>query len=178
MYAARQVNNPLSKSEYERGINDKKSNAYLVAMADFMNAPEVETIDIRDYAGKKGDAIMICASDDFMVTNVTVAIISKAGLLLEEGQAMPEVPGTDYFWKYKGQSPHRNLPGTIIRATAYDRPGNSQTREVILGAGSFGLTLADAGTASAGPSPYASQMPPKGEGSKRSKAVIPKKPAP
>jgi hypothetical protein len=131
-YASAQMRNELSKAEYETGINRKKSTAYLVALTDYLNAPVVHDLDTRMYTGNKGDTIRIRAEDDFMVIGVKVAFISGCGEMLEEGEATP-VPERLHHWKYKVQSQHGNQPGTIIRATAYDKPGNATTKEVAVG---------------------------------------------
>jgi hypothetical protein len=131
IYAKTQIQNPVWKSEYEAGITTKKHSAYLVAMSDYLHAPEVHCIDTDRYSGKKGDTIIAVATDDFIVIGVRVAIINGKGVLVEEGQADPD-PSREDQWRYDATVVNSYLPGTVIRVTAYDKARNATRKEVVL----------------------------------------------
>jgi hypothetical protein len=169
-YGKQQAGDPVSRRLYENGITANKSSVYLVALSDFLNAPEITRIMANKYHGKPGDRIYVMATDDFMVTEVRVEIFSSNGMLIEEGQAIQR-PKKANSWRYDVKVDNSDFADAIIRATAYDRPRNRTTKEIVVGA------LAG-GKRAAGPSAVASPFPPAGEGSARSKAITSKKPAP
>ena len=107
-----------------------RQNVYSRAMEDFMSAPEVVSITTRTYKGAVGDQLVIRAKDDFRVTSVRVEIYAADGVLLEEGDAQPNVNGLD--WTYTAAQANNLLAGTIIKAIATDVPGNEGTLESIL----------------------------------------------
>jgi hypothetical protein len=41
--------------------------AYNAAVADFLNAPDIDTIDLSGYTGQPGDPIRIIVTDDYKV---------------------------------------------------------------------------------------------------------------
>ena len=86
-----------------------------------MNAPTVQHIDISGYRGRAGDTIAIRAVDDFSVTKVSVQIRNAAGTLIEEGEAAKGLN----CWRYRVTVPNLSISGSTIRATAFDRPGNT-----------------------------------------------------
>jgi len=130
-YATQQIGLDDSKVLYTTGITPKKGSAYLVALSDYLNPPTVEWIDATDYHGAAGDAIMVKAVDDFMVTRVKVVILDAQGAELESGDAGPDALRVNQ-WLYKAQVSNPALAGTTIRAIAYDRPGNSKTLDKVL----------------------------------------------
>ncbi len=129
-YAIRQTANPDFKKLYESGITKKKGSAYMVAMSDYLNAPTIDLIDTFAYKGNVGDVIEVEARDDFRVTAVKVTITDGGGNLLEEGDAQQaEVTGA---WVYKATVANLAVTGSVIKAIAFDRPGNSTPQEVTL----------------------------------------------
>ena len=130
-YATRQTANPETKALYAQGITNKKHSAYLVAMSDFLVAPEVQSISTIDYRGRVGDPIAIRAKDDFMVTRVKVEILDSAGVLLEEGDAVTDETARQ-LWKYVATAANATPAGTTIRATAFDKPGNIGSLEKVI----------------------------------------------
>jgi hypothetical protein len=130
-YAKRQISQPEFNTLYTSGITGKKHSAYLVAMNDYLIAPTVDSIDALSYRGAKGDVIVIKAIDDFMVTKVKIVVTNAAGVVIEEGEAGPDLTRTNQ-WGYKATAANPTLAGTKIRAVAYDRPGNTGTAEIVL----------------------------------------------
>jgi hypothetical protein len=101
-----------------------------VALADYMNRPEIVSIDTADYAGQADDPIRVIARDDVGVTRVTIKITDPSEALIEEGEATL----VGHRWVYTAQLTLEGTPEVHVVATAYDRPGNTatDTSEVIL----------------------------------------------
>lgn len=129
-YARDKMKDPDAKAAYAAGITSAKTNAYTVALTDYLTPPKVETIDISQYRGAIGDMVVIHATDDFKVASVQVAIYNPEGALLEKGDAIPgeERP----VWLYATTTSGADLPGTRFVAVARDNAGNTGTNEVIL----------------------------------------------
>jgi hypothetical protein len=95
--------------------------AYHLAVADFLNAPDIHTVDLSEYTGAAGDEIRIEVSDDFAVKTVYVQINNADGSLVEEGEA---VNSAGYLWTYTATQNNESLEGDRILITASDLPGN------------------------------------------------------
>jgi hypothetical protein len=100
-----------------------------VAVADFFNAPDIESVDLSGYSGKAGNIIRIFVTDDFTVSSVTVSIHNADGSPVEEGYTQPSV---GYEWRYTATAANETLAGDRILITASDLPGNAATGEQTL----------------------------------------------
>ncbi len=130
-YAKRQIADPVSKALYQPSPHSRLTSAYAAAVADYLKAPEIRSIDTTRYAGAIGDEILIRAFDDFKVTSVLVSITSAAGNLLEQG--VPELlldSVDDYV--YKATVANAVLPGTKISVVVRDKPGNTTVKEIVV----------------------------------------------
>jgi hypothetical protein len=105
-------------------------NYYNVAVADFLNAPDIKKIDFSNYAGQPGDTIVIQATDDFKVESVRVRVTAAGGTVIEEGNATPDAKG--YTWTYTATSVNDNPSGGKIEVFVSDIPGNTTTGEQAL----------------------------------------------
>ena len=130
-YAVTQMKDPAAKLDYGKGTNFQKHSAYLVALCDHMNPPKVHYIKADDYTGAVGETIAIKATDDFKVVRVKVSITDSDGVVLEQGDAVATVR-KPWIWKYQTTVLNTMAKGTMIRATAYDKPGNRDSAEVVL----------------------------------------------
>ncbi|WP_400191088.1 hypothetical protein [Hymenobacter sp. B81] len=126
-YARKQMSQPGAKALYATGIGGTRTNAYQVAVADFMHAPRITHVDLRAYTGQPGQLIRIWVTDDFAVEAVAVRIEAADGALIEAGPAQA-LPG-GHEWVFRTQSACRALAGLTVAVRASDRPGN-QTEEV------------------------------------------------
>jgi hypothetical protein len=99
-----------------------RQNVYSRALEDFLNPPDVLSINTRNYKGIAGNTIVVRAIDDFRVVSVQVEIYSANGTLLEEGKAEQDKYGLD--WMYTATQANATLAGTKITAIATDVPGN------------------------------------------------------
>ncbi|EKB58260.1 hypothetical protein [Bergeyella zoohelcum] len=103
-------------------------NSYNIAVADLMNAPKIEQIDLSAYTGQVGDLIKVKAYDDFAVKAVTVEIQNSEGTLVEKGNAIDN--GLE--WIYTATVNNPNLSGYKIIVRATDNPNNLTEKEVQL----------------------------------------------
>ncbi|TXF79239.1 hypothetical protein [Chryseobacterium sp.] len=123
VYGKSSLADPVTKELYRDRAEadpDKGLSAYTVAVADFLNAPEITEIDISDYNGKSGDMIRIKVTDDFDVKTVTVRIENADGTLVEEGAALE----AGITWDYTATKNSTDLSGAKIIVRATDLPDN------------------------------------------------------
>ncbi|GET49099.1 hypothetical protein RCZ02_19300 [Capnocytophaga felis] len=122
IYAKTALKNPTVKEEYQLEADKKQGvTAYNVAVADMLQAPKIEQIDLSGYTGQVGDTIKVRAYDDFKVTSVTVHIYNSDGSLVEEGNAVDN--GLD--WVYTATQINADLSGDKIVVRATDLPTNT-----------------------------------------------------
>ncbi|AYN01043.1 hypothetical protein [Chryseobacterium sp. 3008163] len=121
LYAKSALADPVKNQMY--GIKSDSSSGittYNVAVADLLNAPDIEEIDLSNYSGNPGDLIKITATDDFQVISVTVKIENADGILVEEGNAVDN--GAE--WIYTATASNSDLAGDKITVHATDNPAN------------------------------------------------------
>lgn len=127
-YAKKKTEMPQFKSLYQRGIDLKKGilSAYAVALRDFLNAPKIEQLDVKDYTGEPGQLIRVRATDDFMVSSVSITISNAENQVIENGEAMPR--GKKGLWRMMTTVRNTQVKGTVITVVAKDLPGNETTK--------------------------------------------------
>ena len=118
---------PAQKAAYETGVDVNTQSAYTVAVADYLNAPDLRSVDFTAYRGAVGDAILIQATDDFAVHHVHARIQRPDGTLVEEGDATADPDG--YIYRYAATARNTTLAGSKIIVSAYDNPGNEATQQ-------------------------------------------------
>jgi hypothetical protein len=127
LYAKAQLRDPAAKALYATRIDQRRTSAYTVAIADYMRPPEILGLDARAYHGRPGDALLIQATDDFEVIAVILRFLSPTGTELETGPATLQPAGD---WRYAVRQNH--AAGTTCDVEAHDRPGNCTTRRFTL----------------------------------------------
>jgi hypothetical protein len=127
IYAKTQMLNKESKALYESKATEDNQTAYTIAVADFLNAPDIKEVDLRGYTGKQGDLIRVQVTDDFKVAFVKVSIITQSGGLLESGEALQQNNSSD--WLYTTQADNSHFDGDKILIQASDLPGNVSEKE-------------------------------------------------
>ncbi|MDR3269443.1 MAG: hypothetical protein LBT83_10300 [Tannerella sp.] len=115
----------LNAAYAEKAKSKPGLSARNVAIADFMHAPDIERIDLSGYHGRAGDVIRIEVTDDFAVKEVKVVISKADGILVEEGNAQPDVLKCE--WTYRATQTNDDLTGLRIEIFASDMPGNIST---------------------------------------------------
>jgi lipopolysaccharide export system protein LptA len=84
--------------------------------------------------GNIGDTIVIYA-DEFKIKTMKVVILTAAGVVLEQGNAVLRSSIEDEFelgWVYKITTQNDALAGTKITVTVTDRPGREAVKEVVI----------------------------------------------
>lgn len=128
MYGKASIADESTKELYLSGVTSKKHNPYLVAVADFLNAPDFQSVDFTGYEGNVGDTIVIRVTDDFMVANVEVEISNPDGSIVESGNAIQSSIGLD--WVYTATVQNDTIEGDKITISAYDLPNNKAVHDV------------------------------------------------
>ena len=129
-YAKQAIQDPTMRTAYEQRAKDGQT-AYNVAMADYLNLPDITELDLAGYTGGRGQQVVIQATDDHLVADVQVAIYSQAGTLVEQGAAELADNGTD--WVYTTQKANQQPSGSKLVVRASDLPGNTAEKEEVLG---------------------------------------------
>ena len=92
-------------------------NAYNIALSDWFKSPVIHSIE------RRAELILIAASDNVLVTRVTVSILDEAGTTLEQGEA---VHGMGANWEFA-----TDQRGRVI-VQAFDLAGNCTSQELSL----------------------------------------------
>jgi hypothetical protein len=103
--------------------------AYNVAFGDFFNTPEIGGIDTSAYDGSTGSRITVPVTDDGKVVSVQVKIQKGDGTVVEEGDA---VLRDGLHWVFTATALNNSLPGSLVTITAFDLPGHSSFKQIIL----------------------------------------------
>jgi hypothetical protein len=117
-YANQALLDPDLKSLY-KAVALPGQNAHNVAVRDALNPPEIKSIV------KTGDKIVVRAIDVFRIYQVTVAIYTASGTLLESGNAVMGRNSLD--WTYTATT---DIKGEKIKVMAEDLPGNKTYSEI------------------------------------------------
>lgn len=93
-----------------------------MAVADFLNAPSFDEIDLSGYNGTPGIKIAIRVTDDFKVVEVQVEIYNGDGTLVESGAAVQQPNPVD--WVFTAKVNNGSLDGDKVVIKASDVPRN------------------------------------------------------
>lgn len=126
LYAKNAIADEATKEVYQASAEEGKS-AYNVAVADFLNAPNINEIDVSKYTGQPNSYIQVRAVDDFMVKEVTVTIQNSDGTVVESGVAVQQAGGI--WWRYTATTTNASLAGDKIIIRVSDIPGNLTEQE-------------------------------------------------
>ncbi len=129
-YAKKAVQDPTLKEAYQMKAKEGQG-AYHVAVNDYLNAPDIESVDLTAYTGKRGEALLITAVDDYSVASVEVLIHQADGTLFEQGAAVPQENGSQ--WAYTTQKADTSIKGKSITVRVKDLPGNTAEAVFTLG---------------------------------------------
>lgn len=129
-YAHDVRNDPERKATYGQHTDEILHSPYAVAVADYLNAPNITNVDFTGYRGQPGDVIVVRATDDFAIHHVHVLIQNPDGSIVEEGDVAPGADATTF--RYVATALNDSLAGDKITVTAFDFPGNETTRQDVL----------------------------------------------
>ncbi len=122
-YARNAAQDPATKALYAEKAKEDEVSVFNVVVADFMKAPDIQSVDLTDYTGRIGDPIRIVVEDDFAVERVQVRIENGDGTLVEEGDAAPQANSSE--WVYVARANNASLVGDKLTVTVNDHPGNT-----------------------------------------------------
>lgn len=125
-YAWIQMADPAMRAEYQGNARTKKS-AYALAVADFLNPPQIRSVSLEQYTGQPGDPITLKVVDDFKVAGVRIELLDSDGLLVEEGEASEQGSTTWRYTTRRAVPPRQRLS---LRVTAFDMPGNCDQQTI------------------------------------------------
>ena len=128
-YAKSLKDKPELKARYAAAAKPWQT-AHNVAFADAFKAPVIADLRTTAYAGQVGDKLLVKATDDFEVANVTLAIFDASGTKLEEGPCILEDNNID--WAYVCTVTNPVIMGSRILVSASDLPGNRVALEQTL----------------------------------------------
>jgi hypothetical protein len=130
-YAKVKMLDPAAKAEYEAMAKQYElTSAFAAAVGDFLTPPDIANINTGKYSGQPGDVILITSVNRLKIASLQVSILQPGGALLEAGPATFSVE--DVAWKYVATVASAVAPGTVVRVTATDKPGNVTTKEAVL----------------------------------------------
>lgn len=130
-YAKVMMLDPAAKAAYrELAKKYELTSAFAAAVGDYLTPPDIETINTDRYSGKPGDVILITSANSLKIVALQVSIIQPGDIVLETGAAA--FSPADAAWKYIATVGGSVAPGTVIKAVATDKPGNTATKEKTL----------------------------------------------
>ncbi len=122
-YAKACKTNPKAAAYYEARLTRKFRSIYAIAMADYLKAPIILSVDTTEYKGQVGNKIYIHAIDDVGVTQVIVKISDAAGVLVEQGIATLSEENV-HLHEYLATVPLADVNFASVRVEVKDRPQN------------------------------------------------------
>jgi len=126
LYAKNAIANEATKEAYQASAEENET-AYNVAVADFLNAPSINEIDVSNYTGQPDSYIQVRVLDDFEVKEVTVSIQNSDGTEVENGAAI--LQESSIWWRYTATATNESLEGDKIIIRVSDIPGNLTEQE-------------------------------------------------
>lgn len=113
---------PAARAFYEAVASSRDSNAYFVALTDFLIKPQFKPLILSEYKGQIGDMILIRATDDIGLTNVDVTISGTDGTQIEKGPAVEDGVRTGY-WTYTATAAVALGTDIFIEVEGFDHAG-------------------------------------------------------
>lgn len=126
LYAKNSITDEVKKEAYKASAKEGET-AYNVAVADFLNAPDINEVDISHYTGQPASYIQVRAVDDFNVAEVFVTVLNADGTQVEHGQATLQQGTT--WWRYTATATNESVDGDKIIIRVSDTPGNLTEEE-------------------------------------------------
>jgi hypothetical protein len=121
-HAKAMLADPAARAFYETVALAKDSNAYVVALTDFLVKPRFEPLDLSEYKGQVGDTILIRAVDDLGLVDVDVTLSANDGTQIETGKAMENGVRTGQ-WTYTATAPVALGTDIFIEVVGFDHAG-------------------------------------------------------
>ena len=120
-YSNRVLADPARQLVYRKLANDRKRPTNTLLVANFLNPPQLELVELAAYSGRADQPIRVVAFDDIAVATVTVAIRSGDGAVIESGLAVDE----HGVWVYRTTTTLPEGAPWLVEVTAKNRPGHA-----------------------------------------------------
>jgi len=122
VYGKRAMANPALCEFYKPIAEARGITIYTLAVADFLNEPELKPLDLSGYQGRVGDTITIRGEDDLGFADVEVTITAIDGTRIEQGKAVEDGVHTDY-WIYTATKPVALGSDIFVEVVGVDHAG-------------------------------------------------------
>jgi hypothetical protein len=116
------LEDPAMLAFYEMIAEQRDSNAYAVAVTDYLVAPSFKSLDLSQYKGQVGDPIVIRAVDDIGLAEVEVTLSANNGTQIEKGKALEDRVHAGY-WTYIATAPVAFGSEIFIEVKGMDHAG-------------------------------------------------------
>jgi len=100
---------------YAELAKEASKNAYNIALSDWFNPPVIHSIE------RQGELIRVEATDNVLVTKVSVSILDEEGNVFEQGEAILQ---SGHSWEYTASAEGK------IKVEAWDLAGNIVRKEI------------------------------------------------
>ena len=122
-YAAAVLADPLKRECYRKLAAERKCPPNALLIANFLNPPAIEQVDLTAYQGRAGDIIRVLATDAIEVVNVTLTVRGAGDAVLEAGSAVKDHD----LWVYGCTATASEDAPVTIEITAQNRAGTKAT---------------------------------------------------
>ncbi len=112
---------------YEAAAKNKNIPVFALTVADYFNAPTIDSLDLSGYTGQVHEPIHVIARDDFGVASVSVSIADQTGHVIDAGNAVETAAGSGH-WVYTAGATIATGITVMVSAIATDRPGGTAVK--------------------------------------------------
>ena len=127
-YAKAVLADPLRRACYRRLAAERKCPSNALLIANFLNPPTIELVELSDYQGRAGDQIRVVAQDPIEVVSVTVTLrLASTGKVLESGVATRDHD----VWVYRCSAAAANVHEVRVEIAATNRAGTTGTHTAL-----------------------------------------------
>lgn len=120
-YAREVLADPLQRLRYQSLAKVRHRPPNTLLIANYLNPPAIETVDLGHYTGGAGQDIALLASDDLEVASVEVEVRDPGEAILETGSAQ----AAHGVWRYRTTT---DVPAGVswrVVVTATNRAGHA-----------------------------------------------------
>jgi|LakMenEpi03Aug12_release.lakeMendotaPanAssembly.Ray.scaffolds.fasta_scaffold518253_1 hypothetical protein len=104
-------------SDRDRGAKESRNNTFEVALADFLEAPLIEIIDISNYNGHNGSRIHISVLEELEAKSVFLKILCIDGQCIAKGFAVAGLFRTEWIFSVEGNDSNNSGDKIAVWAT-------------------------------------------------------------
>jgi hypothetical protein len=127
-YAKAVLADPLRRACYRRLAAERKCPSNALLIANFLNPPMIELVELSEYRGRVGDRIRVVAEDPIEVVSVMVTLrLAGTGKVLESGDATRDHD----VWVYRSTEAAENLREVRVEIAAANRAGTTGTHTAL-----------------------------------------------